>query len=121
MPRPAPRSPSKTPGAPEARRPGARAATGAASANGTKHNKERYRQAATGQYRRGESRKYISGKIKKVNSKELGAPGGRGAAPTRKLRDTSTRLLPLAIAIEPVLEANRSVELLNARSSGTLL
>ena len=57
---PHPQGPEQDPGS-----PGARAATGAASANGTKHNKERYRQAATGQYRRGESRKYRRGKSKR--------------------------------------------------------
>ena len=54
-----------SPGAPEARSPGARAAAGAASANGTNHNKDRHRQAAAGQYRRGESRKYRRGKSKR--------------------------------------------------------
>ena len=60
MPRPAPRSPSKIPGAPE---PGSYRC--AASANGTNHNKDRSRQAATGQCRRRESRKYRSGQSKR--------------------------------------------------------
>ena len=63
----------------------------------------------------------VKGEQQEARRARQGAGGG-AAAPTRKaLRNASTRLLPLAIAIEPVLEAHRSVELLNARSSGTLL
>ena len=47
-------------------------------------------------------------------------PGPERARPERHLLPAAPPHLPLAIAIEPVLEAHRPVELLNARSSGTL-
>ena len=43
------------------------------------------------------------------------------ASPERHLLPAAPPHLPLAIAIEPVLEAHRPVELLSARSPGTLL